>query len=448
MGLEQQGREMVEGYMSGITVTDAENKVFVSKAREGVKEDLLTAENAYRVLTAPVKKDTQEIGKVSLFINDSQISRKLSRQIIAKILEVLVLIAALSLILFWLMRKFVIQPLDPVCRHLEEVANGDLSQKFTIAAHDEIGMVAINCNKLVDKLRVLITNIGGKSNDVKIASEKLAASSNGIAVTSKKVSQKSSLVADTTQEATASVNSIAAGAEQSSTAVNAAAASVEEMSASFNEVAKNCQNELKIAEDARREAKSTMDTMTELDKTTKEISKIVDLIKSIADQTNLLALNATIEAASAGEAGKGFAVVAAEVKELAKQTSSATEEIVKQIDDIQKRASDANSAIEKISTIIANVYTISQTIASAVEEQSATVNELSNNISGTGAAAREIAGNVQLTASRLSGASQNIREVDVSMKETVISVSEINDNANRLKALANDLDEMIRVFKV
>ncbi len=120
--------------------------------------------------------------------------------------------------------------------------------------------------------------------------------------------------------------------------------------------------------------------MDKLGAAAKSIGKVVEVINDIADQTNLLALNATIEVASAGEAGKRFAVVANEVKELAKQTAQATQEIQKQVEDMQTNTESAIKAIDSVSKVIEEVNEISQTIVSAVEEQSATVNEISRNV--------------------------------------------------------------------
>ena len=127
------------------------------------------------------------------------------------------------------------------------------------------------------------------------------------------------------------------------------------MSSSLNEVSKNCQKESQIAANANNQAKSTRDLMERLGVSSKEIGKVIEVINDIADQTNLLALNATIEAASAGEAGKGFAVVANEVKELAKQTAQATDQIGRQIEEMQNNTGNAVAAIEDITKIIEEI---------------------------------------------------------------------------------------------
>jgi methyl-accepting chemotaxis protein len=149
-----------------------------------------------------------------------------------------------------------------------------------------------------------------------------------------------------------------------------------------------------VAKNAVSVAQSTTETMKKLGESSQEIGNVIKVITSIAQQTNLLALNATIEAARAGEAGKGFAVVANEVKELAKQTAKATEEISQKIEAIQGVTKGAVTAIEEISTIINQINDISNSIAAAVEEQTATTNEIGRSVNEAAQGVNDIAKNI------------------------------------------------------
>ncbi|MGZ4456048.1 MAG: methyl-accepting chemotaxis protein, partial [Nocardioides sp.] len=138
-------------------------------------------------------------------------------------------------------------------------------------------------------------------------------------------------------------------------------------------------------------AEATTATVAKLGDSSSEVGDVIKVITSIAEQTNLLALNATIEAARAGEAGKGFAVVANEVKELARETSQATQDIGRRIEAIQAATGEAVTAIGRISEISAQISDTHTTIASAVEEQTATTNEMSRNVSEAAHGSTEIA---------------------------------------------------------
>lgn len=182
------------------------------------------------------------------------------------------------------------------------------------------------------------------------------------------------------------------------------------MLVSTREIAKSAAEAARVAQTAVRIAADTNDTIARLGSSGQEIGKVIRVITSIAQQTNLLALNATIEAARAGEAGKGFAVVANEVKELAKGTARATEEINLSITAIQADTQAAVLAIGEVGQIINQVNDISGAIASAVEEQTATTHEISRSASlaaqGTAEIAKEIVDVVRATENTTGGASE------------------------------------------
>ncbi len=175
-------------------------------------------------------------------------------------------------------------------------------------------------------------------------------------------------------------------------------------------------------------------TVAKLGESSAEIGEVIKVITSIAQQTNLLALNATIEAARAGEAGKGFAVVANEVKELAKQTAKATEDISRKITAIQTDTKGAVEAIGTITGVISQINDISGTIATAVEEQSATTNEMTRNVADAAKGSGEI--------------THNIAGVAEAARGTSTSAQESQKAANELAEMATQLQGLVSQFKI
>jgi methyl-accepting chemotaxis protein len=196
------------------------------------------------------------------------------------------------------------------------------------------------------------------------------------------------------EETSSRAGVVAAASEEVSRNVQTVAAGTEEMSSSIREIAKSASAAANVATQAVKVAEATNTTVCKLGDSSGEIGKVIKVITSIAQQTNLLALNATIEAARAGEAGKGFAVVANEVKELAKETARATEDISHKIEAIQSATRGAVTAIDDIRKIINEINDIQHTIASAVEEQTATTNEMSRNVAEAARGTTDIAQNM------------------------------------------------------
>ncbi len=308
---------------------------------------------------------------------------------------------------------------DSLLKVVAAAATGDLTQPITVTGEDAPGQMARGLEQLISDLRTSVAGISQTAMGVASSSEELSAISEQLTSNS--------------QDAARQASQVSAGSEQVSFNVSIVAASSEEMLASIREISKSATEAARVARSAVSMAHSTNETISRLGVSSQEIGKVIKVITSIAQQTNLLALNATIEAARAGEAGKGFAVVANEVKELAKETARATEDIGQKIEAIQTDTRAAVKAIAEVGEIINQVNDISSTIASAVEEQTATTNEIGRNVTDAAMGTSEIAKNISNVAHAAEMTTSGARETQIAARALTEMASQLQVLVARFK---------------
>lgn len=303
---------------------------------------------------------------------------------------------------------------------IEQLAANNLSiPDIAVRSSDEIGQAVGALNKMKNNLRAIIQSMANNAQVVASSSEELSSTSQQMSANAEETSSQANVVSAAGEQVNRNLQTVATGSE--------------EMSVSIKEIAKNATEAAKVATEAVRVATTTSATVNKLGESSAEIGQVMKVITSIAQQTNLLALNATIEAARAGEAGKGFAVVANEVKELAKQTAKATEDISSKIEAIQTDTKSAVDAIVMISSVIVQINDISSTIATAVEEQNATTNEMSRNVTEAARGASEI--------------SKNIAGVAEAAQSTSHGAGDSQKAAAQLAHMSTELRELVGQFK-
>ncbi|MBL8889505.1 MAG: PAS domain S-box protein [Planctomycetaceae bacterium] len=308
---------------------------------------------------------------------------------------------------------------DSILTVVKAASVGDLTREITVRGDDPVGQLGAGLHQFFGNLRTNISTISENATALAGASEELSAVSSQMNSNAQQSAAQAMLVSAATEEVNVNVSVVSTG--------------VDELNAAIREIAKNASDAARVSQQAVTIASQTNSTISKLGDSSMEIGKVVNVITSIAEQTNLLALNATIEAARAGEAGKGFAVVANEVKELAKETAKATEDISKKIETIQADTSGAIEAIRQISDVINQINDISNTIASAVEEQTATANEMGRNVSEAARGSAEIA--------------QNITAVADATQSTTEGANNSMQAASELSRMAGDLQRLVGQFK-
>jgi methyl-accepting chemotaxis protein len=362
-------------------------------------------------------------------------------------LTLLALVLAGSVASLLAVSRRVIRPLNAIRDSMKLLAGGTLTEARSFRYHDdEIGALAgtmhVFQDELVAKARM---EEAGRDDQARHAARQ------EIVEAAIKTFDDSSRTALTTLTDTATrlrgasdemeavshrtsrgVQSVASAANETSGSVTSIAAVTEQLSGSITEISRHVGHAATIANRAVEETRRTDTTVRGLAASASKIGEVVRLINDIAGRTNLLALNATIEAARAGEAGKGFAVVASEVKSLATQTAKATEEIARQIADVQGVTDETVQAIRRIAATIDEVNEITTSIAAGVEQQ--------------GASTQEIARNVQQAAHRTREMSETIADVSRDAQVTDTAVRDVKSAAVAVTGGSDTLRQRVDTF--
>jgi methyl-accepting chemotaxis protein len=341
-------------------------------------------------------------------------------------------------------------PLGRMIGMLKDIAQGegDLTARLRDTSGTETQELAEWFNAFVVQVHGIIREVAGNSGQVGQASAGLLNLSSTLRGAASDMTTKSTTVAAATEEMSANMNSVASAMEEFSINIGTVASASEEMSATVSEISQNASKAKEITGHAVGKATEASQRVNELGSAAREIGKVTEAIAAISSQTNLLALNATIEAARAGDAGRGFAVVANEIKELALQTSRATEEIRDKILGIQNATGVTVSEIGQVSQVINEVDAIVGTIAAAVEEQSVTTRDIADNVGQASQGVQEVNQNVSQAEAVTREIAKDVTAVSTASGDIAHSAEAVQASSEDLSGLARDLNRMVGKFKI
>ena len=379
-----------------------------------------TAEDWFATATARIDEmraeEVRALGTIGALARDAAAAA--TRRLI---LLAVLLIGAIIVTAVWAAFQVnrISRSLDGVRTVLEHLGAGRLGERVTVDSDDEIGRMGHVLNGAMESLTASLGEVRDRASEVNSDAAELTATAE--------------TVRETAVDSAARAGQAAASAQQVSEAVGSLATASEELAASIAEISRSTSHAQTIATTAVAVAGNAGETVAELGVSSERIGDVLKAVAAIAEQTNLLALNATIEAARAGEAGKGFAVVASEVKDLARGTSEATEDIARQIEQLRGDARAAATTIGEITTVIGEMSQVQSAIAAAVEQQNPTTREIEQHVHSAADQAAAIAGLVE----NVAGDAQGAQDASVSSTAT----------AKRLAGLADELDTVVARFQ-
>jgi methyl-accepting chemotaxis protein len=385
------------------------------------------------------------------FAGKKEYAEKFERRMPIPVALISLLAAGIATLLGVVVTRSIAKPLTVAVSHLGQVASGDVSREVPpeyLERSDEIGLLSQAVQTMSASLRDVLKDITGGIHLLSSSSAELSANSAEMSNGSQQASGKVHAVASATEEMTANVMSVASGMEQTSTNLASVASATEQMTATIGEIAGNSEKARCITEEATRQAARISEQMNQLGAAAQDIGKVTETITEISSQTNLLALNATIEAARAGSAGKGFAVVANEIKELAKQTAAATEDIKGRIAGVQSSTAGGIAEIGRVTQVIHEVSDIVSSIAAAIEEQSTMTKDIARNIAEASIGVQDANKRVSETSQATLQIAAEIAGVDQAAGRMASGSEQVRSSAVDLSNVAEKLQKAVSRFRV
>ncbi len=403
----------------------------------------------YLTFIGPLKDFTGHIVGVIVIPKDiSTIIAQIKRLTMTFLLAGGLVMVVSIIICYWFINHFVVQRIKTIIHVFGKAANGDLTRRIRLQTSDEMGGLAEDINIFLERMQKVLTDASTNAGTVKISSESLSTISQKMLAKSNMVAGRAVNVDEAAQHMSNGMHGAAAAVEQASANIEAMTHAANELAVTIKQISGSADRTRQISETAVDQSQQVSQMVQALDKSAGDIDSVTATISEISEQTNLLALNATIESARAGEAGKGFAVVANEIKELARQTTTATQSIQGKIEGIRE---STQQAVAELGRIISTIHAVNQgitDIASAVSQQSTTTTEISDNVYQASLGIRELSDNIQQNSSTSMNISKDISELRNIMVEMETESKCVAGNAEDLAHLSNQAKAVVDGFTI
>jgi len=442
---------MRQSFFVGAEVLDSEKKPLFALARQSDQVQNVKGLSAASIVKEyKFEKEGKPFAFARFHFSDAMEKTNLRKTIQILVISSIIMGLAIVLLLWWVLRILIEQPVQSTSDALKNIAagDGDLTSRLNQERQDQIGRLARWFNQFIGKIQNSMRTISQGSSTLSSASEQLSCTATEMTKRSLNMATELAAAASLTVEASINLQNISDTSQEISMSLQAVAAAVEQMNATIEHVAHNSHTDASIAEEANSKAESAKIAMEELNQSANEIGKLVDIIQNIASKTNLLALNATIEAASAGEAGRGFAVVAGEVKELARQTAKASQQVRTQIESVRRDSANSRAILLGVSDSVMRIKSNTNNLANALEQQTSAMSEISKSFGVVALNSKNVSDRVAKTSVALGTSSKSISHVSGLAAEMEVSVEEVQLGAADLAKLAAGLQVVVGQFRV
>jgi methyl-accepting chemotaxis protein len=356
---------------------------------------------------------------------------------------------ALTALLGTLIAVSLMKPLTATIKMLNGIAQagGDLTQRLDTGRRDEFGVLAEAFNRFIEKIQHTVKDIAGNSKVLLESSSELNSTSKRLSSGAEDTSLRSSSVAAAAEETSATMTQMLQTTQTLNENFSMVSGAVDELTKSITDIGGNTERSSTIALSASDVAGKSHSKMLLLQQAALEIGRVTEVIQEISDQTDLLALNATIEASRAGAAGRGFAVVASEVKDLAKQTGAATEDIRQRIVAIQESSGEAVESISQVTEVVDQMRRISESIAEAVDSQRQVAGRICEQFDNATRGVALVTCSLDETSKASMAVSQNITQVDTVARRTAEDAAQTGKVGAQMTSLATKLEETLNQFQ-